>query len=123
LGDPVPDEFDTANLFETGKVAMNLDGEWRVAFLADEHPELHYGTAPFPVADDQPLQQGSGFISGNVIGIPKASAHPTQAYPLVKFLATDTDTQVGLSNDLRNVPTTFPALLSPNIKSDPHFRV
>ena len=38
--------------------------------MADEHPDLPYGTAPFPVADDQPLQRGSGFISGNVIGIP-----------------------------------------------------
>ena len=118
-----PDEFSAQNLFETGKVAMNLDGEWRVAFLADEKPNLKYATAPFPVADDQPGQYGAGFVSGNILGIPKGAKHPDQAWLLVKFLATDTAAQVGLSNDLRNVPTTRTALASPDIKPDPHFKV
>ena len=47
------EEFSASNAFETGKVAMMLDGEYRTAFIEDEHPELNYGTAPFPVADDQ----------------------------------------------------------------------
>ena len=33
---------------------MNLDGEWRVAFIKAEHPELEYGTAPMPVDDAKP---------------------------------------------------------------------
>ena len=33
---------------------MNMDGEFRTAFLADEHPDLDYGTAPMPVADSHP---------------------------------------------------------------------
>ena len=48
------DEFSSSNAFEKGKVAMNIDGEWRTAFIADEAPDLPYGTAPVPVDDDNP---------------------------------------------------------------------
>ena len=33
------DEFTPSQAFETGKLAMNFDGEWRVAFIHNEHPE------------------------------------------------------------------------------------
>src|SRR5215213_6366050 len=36
------DEFSPSNAFERGKTAMNLDGEWRVAFINDEQPDLQY---------------------------------------------------------------------------------
>src|ERR1044072_8081032 len=36
------DEFSPQQAFERGKLAMNLDGEWRVAFIRAEHPELHF---------------------------------------------------------------------------------
>ena len=45
-------EFSADNAFQTGKVAMNLDGEYRTAFIDDQAPDLNYGTAPFPTADD-----------------------------------------------------------------------
>src|SRR5919109_1241422 len=39
------DEFSASNAFEIGKIAMMMDGEWRVAFIKAEHPDLNYGTA------------------------------------------------------------------------------
>ena len=48
------DEFSASNAFERGKIAMTIDGEYRTAFIKDEHPELDYGTAPMPVADAHP---------------------------------------------------------------------
>ena len=112
-------EFSASNLFETGKVAMNIDGEFRTAFIASEHPELHYGTAPFPVDDSQPNLYGAGYVTG----IPKTSTgHKREsAWELVKFLATDPDTQVLLSNSLRNVPTLTQVLTSPKLTPDPKF--
>ena len=47
------DEFSASHAFETGKLAMMMDGEWRVSFIAAEHPELPYGTAPMPVDERQ----------------------------------------------------------------------
>jgi multiple sugar transport system substrate-binding protein len=115
------DEFSPQNAFEKGKVAMNVDGEWRTAFIADEAPKLNYGTAPVPVDDDHPELYGGGYTTGNIAGIPKRAQHPEQAWALLKFLATDDKAMVLLSNGLRNVPTTSSSAKSPGLKPDPKF--
>ena len=76
------DEFSASNAFETGKVAMIIDGEYRTAFIKDEHPELNYGTAPIPVADDQQDRYGAGYVTGSIIGIPKGSSNQAAAWEL-----------------------------------------
>jgi multiple sugar transport system substrate-binding protein len=117
------DEFSAQNAFERGKLAMNLDGEWRVAFVQAEHPELNFGTAPLPVDDAQPDLYGSGYTSGSIIGIPKTSGHKDEAWQLLKYLATDTGALVKMTNGIRNVPTTTDALESPDVKPDEAFNV
>jgi multiple sugar transport system substrate-binding protein len=117
------DEFSAQNAFERGKLAMNLDGEWRVAFIAAEHPELKFGTAPLPVDDAQPDLHGSGYTSGSIIGIPKTSGHKDEAWQLLKYLATDTGALVKMTNEIRNVPTTTDALESPDVKPDEAFNI
>ena len=115
------DEFSSSNAFEKGKLAMNIDGEWRTAFIADEAPDLPYGTAPVPVDDDHPELYGGGYTTGNIIGIPKRAEHKEQGWALLKFLATSDKAQVMLSNGLRNVPTTASSAKSPDLKPDPKF--
>ena len=83
------DEFSASHAFERGKLAMMLDGEWRVAFIAAEHPDLEYGTAPMPVDDAKPSLYGSGYINGTIIGIPKAGKNRDEAWKLVKYLTTN----------------------------------
>jgi multiple sugar transport system substrate-binding protein len=117
------DEFSAQNAFERGKLAMNLDGEWRVAFVQNEHPELNFGTAPLPVDDAQPDLYGSGYTSGSIIGIPKTSGHKDEAWQLLKYLATDTGALVKMTNGIRNVPTTTGALESPDVKPDEAFNI
>jgi multiple sugar transport system substrate-binding protein len=114
-------EFSASNGFETGKLAMNIDGEWRVAFIANEHPELKYGTAPMPVDDAHPELYGAGYINGTIIGIPKGVKHEDQAWALVKYLTTNDHFLAQFSNGIRNVPSTKSSLKSPEIKPDPHF--
>ena len=115
------DEFSASNAFEVGKVAMNLDGEWRVAFIQNEKPTLQYGTAPMPVDDSQPGLYGSGYINGTIIGIPKNGHHPDQAWELVKWLTTNTHALAELSNGLRNVPSTSASTHSKELIPDAHF--
>ena len=115
------DEFSASNAFETGKLAMHLDGEWRVAFIANEHPGLRYGTAPMPVDDAHPELYGSGYINGTIIGIPKNGKHEDQAWAIVRYLTTDSHALAMLSNGLRNVPTTKASLTSKEIVPDAHF--
>ncbi|MEU8268360.1 ABC transporter substrate-binding protein [Sphaerisporangium sp. NPDC049002] len=116
------DEWSADNPFNKGKVAMAIDGEWRNAMIAADAPDLDYGTAPLPVADDKPQLYGGGFIAGTVIGIPRGAQHPEAAWELVKYLTTDTDAVVSLSNALRNVPSTLPALQSPKLEKDANFQ-
>jgi multiple sugar transport system substrate-binding protein len=107
--------------FETGKVAMMLDGEWRVAFIAADRATVHYATAPFPVADDLATEYGKGQVGGSIIGIPSGVSNVAGAWAVVKYLALDTKTQERLGELWRNIPTTFAALKDPVLRSDPHF--
>jgi ABC-type glycerol-3-phosphate transport system substrate-binding protein len=116
-------EMSADNPFEKGRVAIALDGEWRTAFIRDEAPSLQYDTAPFPVADGRESTYGAGYVSGTIIGIPRGSAHPAAAWSFVKFMSTDTQTLVGLANQIRNVPTTHASLdAATELKNDPHFK-
>ena len=116
------DEFSASNAFEIGKLAMAMDGEWRVAFVAAEHPNLNYGTAPMPVDDAHPELYGAGYVNGTIIGIPKGVKHKDQAWDLVKYLTTNSHALAKFSNGIRNVPTTKASLNSPEIKPDAHFK-
>jgi multiple sugar transport system substrate-binding protein len=115
-------EYSADNAFQAGKVAINIDGEYRVAFLKDQAPDLKFGTAPVPVPDDKAANYGTGFITGNIIGITRSSKNPEAAWELVKYLSTDTGALVKLSNGLRNIPTTSDALASPDLQVDPAFQ-
>jgi multiple sugar transport system substrate-binding protein len=115
------EEFSASNAFERGKLAMAIDGEYRTAFIKAEHPDLNYGTAPLPAADSQPDLYGAGYVTGNIVGIPKGAKHKDAAWELVKYLATDEHALALLSNGLRNVPTTNDSLKSSELKPDPHF--
>jgi multiple sugar transport system substrate-binding protein len=116
------DEFSASNAFETGKVAMHMDGEWRVNFIKKEAPKLNYGTAPFPVADNKSDLYGAGYVTGSIIGIPKTSKHKDQAWLLVKYLGTNTPALAKLSNGIQNVPTTSASLDSPALAPLPGFQ-
>ena len=113
------DEFSPSNAFETGKVAMIVDGEYRTAFLKAEHPEVKYGTAPHPTS--KPDLYGSGFVIGTIMGIPKGAKHADAGWQLLKFMATDTDTLAEMSNGLHNVPSTIESQNSPKLTKDPLF--
>jgi len=114
-------EFSADNAFQTGQVAMNLDGEWRTAFIKDQKPDLNYDTAPFPTADSHTDLYGGGYLTGNIAGIGKGSKNKELAWALLKYLTTDTHAIVKLANGLGNVPTTKDALSSPDLKLPAQF--
>jgi multiple sugar transport system substrate-binding protein len=122
FGAGAADEFSASHAFEIGKLAMMIDGEWRVAFIQAEHPELDYATAPAPVDDAKPQLYGAGYVNGTIIGIPKGVKHKDQAWKLLKYLTTDAHPLALFSNGIRNVPTTKASLNSKEIKPDPRFK-
>ncbi len=116
------DEFSASHAFEIGKLAMMIDGEWRVAFIGAEHPGLDYGTAPAPVDDQKQNLYGGGYVNGTIIGIPKGVKHKDQAWKLLKYLTFNAHPLALFSNGIRNVPTTKESLNSKEIKPDAHFK-
>jgi multiple sugar transport system substrate-binding protein len=114
-------EYSAANDFETGKIAMIIDGEYRTAFINAEAKSLDYGTAPFPVADSNPGLYGTAYTTGTIVGIPKGAKNAGAAWQLIDYLATQTTPLVKLANLLNNVPTSTDALSSPDLKLPAQF--
>lgn len=114
-------EFSPTNNFETGKIAMQIDGEWRVQFIKSDNAKIDYATAPMPVDPSQPNLYGAGYTTGNVLGIPKGAKNPAAAWLLAKYLAFDTTPLEQFANGLGNVPTLTPALSDPTLAHIPHF--
>jgi multiple sugar transport system substrate-binding protein len=116
------DEWDAKNPFQTGQVAMAIDGEWRAGMAEDAGVKFPIGVAPFPVPDDQAASYGKGYVTGTIIGIANTSAKKNAAWELVKYMATDTDAVVSFANAIHNVPSTYAALKSPKLSTDPAFQ-
>ncbi|MFI9290348.1 ABC transporter substrate-binding protein [Streptomyces gardneri] len=116
------DEWGAKHPFQTGQVAMQLDGEWRLKFARAANVGFEIGVAPMPVADDEIAEYGKGYLSGTIMGIAPQSKKQNAAWELVKYMTTDTDAVVGFANDIGNVPSTLEALKSPNLKFDPLFK-
>ncbi|WP_406395279.1 ABC transporter substrate-binding protein [Streptomyces sp. NBC_00887] len=116
------DEWGAKHPFHTGQVAMQLDGEWRLGMATDAKVPFEIGVAPMPVADDEADSYGKGFLSGTIMGIAPASKKQNAAWELVKFMTSDTQAVVDFANGIRNVPSTFAALKSPDLNFDPRFK-
>lgn len=115
-------EWDAGNAFEQGKVAMMMDGEWRGAFVAADHSDVDYGTAPFPVPDNMTDTYGVGQIGGTVVGIPRDAADAAVSFLVLQYLTTDTNTLNTLAERLQNVPTTYDSLKTTSLSKDAKFK-
>jgi multiple sugar transport system substrate-binding protein len=115
------DEWSSPHAFGREKLAMMIDGEWRVAFLAADHPKTSYGTAPMPVDPQRKSLYGAGYINGTIIGIPQRGGNREEAWKLVKYLTTNTHALAMFSNGIRNVPSTAAAARSKELKPDANF--
>src|ERR1700754_1751119 len=114
------DEFSADNAFQKGQVAINVDAEYRLAFLKDQAPSLKYGVAPIPTSD--PSRYGAGYVTGNIVGIGKNAKNPEAAWELIKYLTTNDQAVTKLAGLLKNVPTTTKSLADPNLNSDADFK-
>lgn len=109
-------EYTPNNAFQTGKVAMIIDGEWRTRYL-NQQPDLNYGTAPFPTMKEE--NYGAGKIGGTMITMPSTAKHPAEAWLAIKYLALDTGALNQIADLLQNVPTTYESLETSNYSKQP----
>jgi multiple sugar transport system substrate-binding protein len=114
------DEFSGDNAFQKGQVAINVDAEYRLAFIKDQAPKLRYGVAPLPTTD--PARYGAGYVTGNIVGISKNAKNPEAAWELIKYLTSNDKAIVKLANLIKNIPTTTASLADPALQVDPEFK-
>ncbi len=114
------DEFSADNAFQKGQVAINVDAEYRLAFLKDQAPNLKYGVAPMPTAD--PARYGGGYVTGNIMGISKNAKNPEAAWELIKYLTTNDAAVTKLAGLIKNVPTTTKSIADPTLTADADFK-
>ncbi|WP_411105537.1 ABC transporter substrate-binding protein [Streptomyces sp. cmx-4-9] len=116
------DEWSAEHPFHTGRVAMQIDGEWRAAMAEEAGVGFEVATAPLPVPDEQAADYGKGYLSGTVMGIASGSRKQNAAWELVKYMTTDTEAVVAFANAIHNVPSTLAALASPGLQVSPAFK-
>ncbi len=71
------------SLFYTGKVGLQIDGNWAVEALKDYAPKVHYGVTylPVPRKGDPPASWSGGFG----MSIPSGAANPDGAWKFIRY--------------------------------------
>jgi multiple sugar transport system substrate-binding protein len=116
-----PHSDDASNPFTSGKVAMEVDGEWHIGELADNAPTLDYGIVPVPKLAGGKASPGAGETAGTVMYLPTKATHQQEAAFTIANMATDTDFLTELATTMSNVPSTFASLAAWKNAGDPHW--
>ncbi len=80
--------------FFTGKVAMVVDGSWKLDGIARYAPDLDFAVAPAPVPAERLKGEGvfkgqAPYITwtgGSSLAIPRGAAHPKEAWRFIKWM-------------------------------------
>lgn len=74
------------NALLTGQVAMVPQGPWLANVIQTFRPDLDYGVAPFPVADDVYREdEPVGLIDSDILAIPRGVKHPEASMEFIAY--------------------------------------
>lgn len=86
-GSPTWNGDDLQGAFQAGKVAMIVSGNFAVARLNRDAPDLEYGTALIPAPENG--GESASFAGGDLMGILAGTEKVDQAWDLLQFLASE----------------------------------
>ncbi|GAA3104664.1 ABC transporter substrate-binding protein [Pseudonocardia yunnanensis] len=78
----------TLDPFASGKVAMDVSGEWFMPTILQQSPNMDFGVAPIPYPDGEPQYSGTGSVGGNPLVVLKGTQDADAAWNLIDWLAT-----------------------------------
>jgi multiple sugar transport system substrate-binding protein len=81
-------------IFETGTVGMQGSGNFAIAALKENHPEIDFGIAFLPGITPE---DASSFVGGDLIAIPVGAANLEKAKEFVTWVLTDEAQLEGLA--------------------------
>jgi multiple sugar transport system substrate-binding protein len=113
----------TADLFDSGRIAMAINGEWQPFFIATDAPKgFSYGVAPLPHPANRPDLANYGMVGGNPGTIMKGSKNPDAAWQFLSYVEGLGPT-MSFAYAMENVPQLIAGLNSPKLNPEPHYRV
>jgi len=86
-GSPTWNGDDLRGAFQAGKIAMMVSGNFAVALLNRDSPDLEYGTALIPAPEEGGEQ--ASFAGGDLMGVLAGTDKVDQAWDLLQFLASE----------------------------------
>jgi multiple sugar transport system substrate-binding protein len=112
------------DLFESGKLAMTIDGSWAIRFIQENVKDLdqQIGAAYIPSSSEHPDLYGTSFIDVNPQIIPAGAKHPKEAWQFIKWLTTDKDIASEFADLVANIPHLKDAPTT-KLLDDPRFKV
>jgi multiple sugar transport system substrate-binding protein len=111
------------DLFDHGKLAMAINGEWQPFFIATDAPKgFDYGVAPLPHPANRPDLANYGMVGGNPGTIMKGSKNPDAAWKFLSYVEGLGPT-MSFAYTMENVPQLIAGENSPKLNPEPHYRV
>jgi multiple sugar transport system substrate-binding protein len=104
-------EPDKVTEFTNGRVGMMIDSLAHINLIRKDAPDLKFGVAAIPAADDYTGKRGMPYASWG-IGIAESCANKPEAWKLVSFLLSES-----VNSQLSTLANAFPG----NTKSTPDF--
>jgi len=81
------DMFSTPqNLFLSGQLAMEMQGNWMYNFISKYSPGMEWGAAPFPYPADRPDLACTTVNECDTLVIPKDARHPDEAFEFINYV-------------------------------------
>lgn len=94
------------DLFESGKLAMAIDGEWVIRFIQENVPQLDkdLGAAYIPVSSNRQDLYGTSYIDVNPQIIPRGCKYPEEAWKFISWEVSDKNVASTFSDMVANIP-------------------
>ncbi|MDD3409845.1 MAG: ABC transporter substrate-binding protein [Eubacteriales bacterium] len=110
--------------FESGRIAMDYNGCWCVAFHTTNVPNLNYGTCAMPASKDHPEKAGASMLEYNPYFIPAGCEHPEEAWQLLKWLCTNPTVVAKFADFCANIDhlTVLPEGYTSPLFDNPNFK-
>ena len=103
------------DLFCSNRVAMSIEGPWFRGMVDDKSPGKKFYTVPVPVPDAMAGEADTAATLQDMVmyAINARSAHPAEAWELLKYLRNEEADMAWIREDLGATATTRAALASP----------
>jgi multiple sugar transport system substrate-binding protein len=110
--------------FESGKLAMTLDGPWTLQYIKFNNPSLNkwIGVAKFPAPAGMSQNSGTTFLDTNAQIIPRGSKNVQAAFDFIRWETTNTQLTSEFANLVANIPQLQHVPSFP-LESDARFQV